>query len=151
MRDVINGTDADGKVQPVLVNSDGSLVIGGVTSLTVNGSATDTELRASPLPVTLVATHSTGGQGSKNIAVAGTPAALAASTACTSVIITARKGNTKEIAYGFSNAVRATAGSEIGAQLQPGESVTLYVTNLSLIWIDAQVNGEGVSFTYTTN
>ena len=51
----------------------------------------------------------------------------------------------------LANTVRATSGAEVGAQLQPGDSVSLKVNNLNVIWLDAQVNGEGVSYTYTTD
>lgn len=99
--------------------------------------------------VKLAAVPATGGQGSKNVTTAATPLALAASTACRVVVITARTGNTKEIAIGWSNAVRATAGSEIGLTLAPGASIAIAVTDLSLLFIDAQVSGEGCSFTYS--
>lgn len=90
-----------------------------------------------------------GGQGSQSVAAAGTPVALAAvSTLCKLVVVTARSGNTKNIAYGWSNAVRATAGTEIGGVLTPGVSVALPATDLHNLFIDATVNGEGVSYTY---
>ncbi len=108
-------------------------------------------LRQEPFPPTLNTNDdpSVGGsEGSKNVAAAATPETIVAvSTPCRRVIITARAGNTKPIAYGFSNAVRATAGAEVGAQLAAGASVSLPVADALLVWIDAQVNGEGVSFT----
>ncbi len=122
-------TDADGTIQQYLR--------GLVKALVVNGFS----LKPS----------TAGGQGSKNVTTAATPLQLAATTAIKSVIVTARIGNTKEIAVGFSNAVRATAGSEIGMCLQPGDSVTLNVNDLAAVWIDAQINGEGCSFTYVTD
>jgi hypothetical protein len=103
-----------------------------------------------PVAAAVNAAASAGGQGNKAVTNAGTPLQLAAATACRAVVITARIGNTKEVAIGFSNAVRATAGSELGMCLQPGTSVAIAVSDLSLIWVDAQVNGEGVSFTYIT-
>lgn len=90
-----------------------------------------------------------GGEGSKDVAVAGTPEQLSAtSQLCLGVALTARAGNTGAIAYGFSNAVRATAGSEIGAQLAAGASVFLPITDLVHVWLDAEVSGDGVSYSY---
>lgn len=103
-----------------------------------------------PVAAAVSAAASGGGQGNKVVAAAGTPVALAAATPCRAVVITARIGNTKEVAVGFSNTVRATSGAEIGMQLQPGQSISIAVTDLSLIFIDAQVNGEGVSYTFVT-
>lgn len=138
----------------VVTAADGPLntAIGGTSDAAVTDpTATASIVAALKGLLTLNKISTAGGQGSKAVTTAATPLALAASTACTQIIITARIGNTKQIAYGFSNAVRATAGSEIGAQLQPGDSVSLKVNNLSSIFIDAQVNGEGVSYTYMTD
>lgn len=85
-------------------------------------------------------------EGGKSVAVAGTPVQLAAAK-CNSIILTARKGNTGSIAYGYDNTVRATAGSEVGAILTPGSSVVLPVVDASQVWIDASVNGEGIGYT----
>lgn len=122
-------TDVDGTIQQYLR--------GLVKGLLVNG--------VSLKPSTA------GGEGQQEVAAAATPEQLAANQACTSVAITAQIGNTKQVAIGFSNAVRATAGAEIGMQLQPGDTVVYNVDNLNKIWVDAQVNGEGVSFTYTAD
>jgi hypothetical protein len=89
------------------------------------------------------------GQGGLNVAAAGTPQQLeGASTPCSLLYLTARTGNTKNIAWGFTNAVRATAAAEIGAVLTPGEPVVIPVSNVQNVWIDATVSGEGVSFSY---
>lgn len=89
-------------------------------------------------------------EGSKAVAAAGTAERLtSASNPCSSVIITARAANTKSIAWGFSNAVEGGAGAEVGACIKPGESIEVKCGNTNEIWIDAQVNGEGVSFTTT--
>lgn len=104
-----------------------------------------------PLPVELGGSAPAGAlaEGSKDVAVAGTPEELVAvSTPCSWVVITARRGNGGQIAYGGSNAVDATVGSEVGAVLAAGQSVSIPVADLQDIWIDASVGGEGVSFTY---
>lgn len=90
---------------------------------------------------------STGGQGAKDVTTAATPVALAASTACRVVWIKAKSDNTGVVAWGWSNTVRAS-GTVIGDQLEPGEKVAVAVTNLSLLWIDAAVSGDGVTYTY---
>lgn len=139
----------------VVQASDGPSVtaLGAVGDAAVTDSTANASIIAALKGVLLLNKVSTGGgQGNKAVTTAGTPQQLAAaSTPCTNVIISARIGNTKEVAYGFSNAVRATAGGEIGATLQPGDSVALRVNNLQAIWLDAQVSGEGVSYTYTTD
>lgn len=90
-----------------------------------------------------------GGQGNKVVAAAATPVQLIATrTICASVIVSARPGNTGKIAVGFSNAVRATAGAEVGAILSAGQSLALMLDDVSKVWIDASVNGEGVGFAY---
>jgi hypothetical protein len=139
----------------VVQASDGPtvLALGG----TADAAVTDATAAASIIAalkglLTLNKVSTAGGQGNKVVAAPATALQLVAgATPCTTVIVTARVGNTKEIAYGFSNAVRATAGAEVGAQLQPGDSVSLRVSDVSKIWIDAQVAGEGVSFTYLTD
>jgi len=90
------------------------------------------------------------GHGSKTVAVAGTDVALAASTPAKWVIIQAHKSNTGEIAIGASgvNAEDSPPGS--GVLLAAGESVTLAVDNLAVVFIDSTVNGEGVRYTYGT-
>lgn len=85
---------------------------------------------------------------SKNVAAAGTPERLSAtSIRCSAVVVTARPGNTGTIAYGQTNAVRATAGSEVGSTLAAGQSVTYPIFDAMELWIDTEINGEGVSYT----
>lgn len=87
-------------------------------------------------------------EGSKDVAVPATPVQLSAtSIRCSAVVITARPGNTGSIAYGQTNAVRATVGAEVGALLAPGTSVTYPIWDVQEIWIDAAIAGNGVSFT----
>lgn len=85
-------------------------------------------------------------EDSKAVAAAGTPVQLQ-NHPCSSVLITARIANTKPIAVGFSNAVRAGAGTEVGFTIKPGESREIPCANTNDFWIDAQVNGEGISYT----
>lgn len=93
---------------------------------------------------------SSGVQGHKNVTTAGTPVQLSdTSIVCYGVAITTDGNNTGRIAYGFSNAVRAATGGEVGPSLGAGESVFIPINNASKVWLDAAVNGEGVGFACT--
>jgi hypothetical protein len=88
------------------------------------------------------------GVGSKDVTAAATAEQLTtAAIAVSWVILTARPANTGKIAYGNASVV-ATADAEVGAVLGAGDSVTLPVSELSLVWIDASASGDGVSYTY---
>lgn len=88
----------------------------------------------------------------KVVTTSGTRVALFASeTPCKSVIITANKGNTNDIFVGDVT----VSTSVYGARLTPGSTITLSVSStfdskidLSLIYLDATTNGEGVSLLY---
>lgn len=80
-------------------------------------------------------------QGVVNVAAAGTRVQLP-NQACREVMIIAKQGNTGSIFVG-NNGVSA---AEYGAELKAKDSITLPVRNLNLIYIDAAVSGEGVSF-----
>lgn len=82
----------------------------------------------------------------KTVTTAGTAVAIHASLACRWVLVTALKTNTDVVAVGGSGVV-AASGSIKGQPLSPGESVSLPVDNASKVFVDARVNGEGVSFT----
>lgn len=102
---------------------------------------------AAPLPVN----HSTTslGHGHKEVTTAGTPVALAASTPAKWMTIQAYRSNTGYIAIGGSGVnASSTTGTGTGMTLGAGEAVTLPIANLSSIYLDATVNGEGVRFTY---
>lgn len=92
---------------------------------------------------TATATPSSIGNGAKDVTTAGTAEALAGSTACKKVIICAKDSNTGKIYYGGAS-VSATSG----AFIYPGASVEIDISNLSAVYIDSAVNGEGVQYTY---
>jgi len=92
---------------------------------------------------TAIATPSSIGNGAKDVTTAGTAEALAGSTACKKVFICAKDTNTGKIFVGGSG-VSATSG----AFIYPGGSMTLEISNLSAVYIDAAENGDGVQFTY---
>lgn len=101
---------------------------------TVNVAASQTIGQTAP---------STIGSGTKDVTTAGTRVALAASTTCKKVYITAKETNTGKIYFGGSS-VSETSGAFIYA----GAMVVLDIDNLSSVYIDSEVNGEGVLFTY---
>lgn len=85
--------------------------------------------------------------GAKNVTTAGTRVQLATdSTPCLDIIVQAKRGNTGRIYVGGSLVANDDSN---GVYLNAGQSISLSVTNLNQVYIDATVNGEGVSFTYT--
>lgn len=87
------------------------------------------------------------GEGRKVVTTAGTRVALAASTVCKRVMITAEHDNTNPVTVGGAGVIGAAATRE-GTPLLPYQSMTLHVTNLNLVYLDSITNGEGVTFTY---
>lgn len=92
---------------------------------------------------TVLPTVTSIGNGAKDVTTAGSPVALAGSTACKKVFISSKDTNTGKIFIGGSG-VSASSGCFI----YPGGSITLEISNLSSVYIDSAVNGEGVQFTY---
>lgn len=89
------------------------------------------------------------GDGVKTVTTAGTDEALAGSTACKKVDIQALTDNTGTVAVGASG-VDATLGTGTGIVLYPGDTYSLEIDNLSDIYVDSTVNGEGVRYVYYT-
>lgn len=87
--------------------------------------------------------NGTIGDGSKNVTTAGTRVAIASSTACRKVTVQAKPTNTGNVYVGGS-----TVSSTSGTALTPYNSIILTPSNLNLVFIDSDVNGEGVIFTY---
>jgi len=84
------------------------------------------------------------GSGQQVVAAAGTRVQLSAtSVPILSVTVKALATNTGDIYIGGAN---VAAGN--GYILASGEPVSLDVDDLADVWIDAAVNGEGVSFIY---
>lgn len=78
----------------------------------------------------------------KTVASAGTQEALAGSSVLKhSVTIKALAGNTNNVYVGSS-----TVSSANGYVLDAGETLTLQISNLNLVYIDVDTNGEGVTF-----
>lgn len=95
--------------------------------------------------------HDTTGisDGRKTVTTAGTREALAASTSCKWVTITAETDNTGVVAVGGSTVV-ASLSTRTGTPLFAGDSVTILTDNLADIQLDVTVSGEGVTYTYGT-
>lgn len=89
------------------------------------------------------------GGGRKTVTAAGTAVALASSNAdVISVAITAESDNTGLIAVGDSS-VDATVGAQTnGILLTAGQTATFDVSDLTRIYIDSTVNGDGVTYVY---
>lgn len=98
--------------------------------------------------VTSPVSPSSIGANRKVVAAAGIAEALAASTTCKSVAITAETDNTGVIVVGDSSTVAALATRK-GTPLNAGDSIAIDIDNLSKIYLDTTVSGDGVTYTYT--
>lgn len=105
--------------------------------ITVQGIASGTALSTSNTPVS----PSSVLNGNTNVTTAGTRVTLAASTTCRSVTVRAKHTNTGVIYVGNSS-----VSSSNGYQLLPGESISLDITNLNTVNLDAATSGEGVTY-----
>jgi len=84
----------------------------------------------------------------KVVTTAGTAVPLiATSTACKRVVVCAETDNTGIIAIGDSSVV-AAEGSQRGIPLFPGDKIEIDIDDVSKIYIDSTVNGDGVTFFY---
>lgn len=83
------------------------------------------------------------GNGNTNVTTAGTRVPLSSSTAIKSVTIRAKSSNTGFIYVGSSS-----VSSSNGFQLSQDETVSLDIDNLSKVYIDSGVSGEGVTYIY---
>lgn len=90
------------------------------------------------------------GDGRKTVTTAGTAERLAAATKATQVVITAETDNTGIICVGGSTVVAALA-TRRGTPLSLGDTVTLPCVDLSDIWLDTTVDGDGATFTYVND
>ncbi len=85
--------------------------------------------------------------GRQVVTTAGTRVALAASTTCKHIMITAETNNTDIVVVGGGTVVAALA-TRRGTPLYPGDSYDLDIDDLADVFIDALVSTEGVTFTY---
>lgn len=137
--------DNSAVTQPV---SAASLPLPTGAATSANQSTANTSL--SNIDTSTASKYITGiGHGVKTVTTAGTDVALAASTACKRVTIQAQTDNTGWIAVGASG-VDATESTGTGVLLAAGDVFELDIDNLSDVFIDSTVNGEGVRYTYFT-
>jgi len=90
-----------------------------------------------------------GADGVKVVSTAGTDVVLGGDVACKKIDIQAQTDNTGLIAVGFTG-VDATEVTGTGVILYAGDTYSLEMVNLNLIYIDSTVSGEGVRYTYFT-
>ena len=84
------------------------------------------------------------------VTTAGTDVALVqVSTSAKLVVVQAQTDNTTGIAVGGTG-VDATIATGTGIILNPGDSITLPISDLINVYIDAITSGEGVRYTYFT-
>lgn len=86
--------------------------------------------------------------GSKAVTTAGTRVQLVSSpTEAKRLDVTANFNNTDMIVIGGSGVV-ASQGTRKGVPIAPGNTYTFTITDVSLVWIDSVVSGEGTTFNY---
>ncbi len=86
--------------------------------------------------------------GRKTVTAAGTAEPLVTNATWVEwVDVQALRGNTGYVAVGAASVV-AAAGTERGTVLSPETSIRIQGVDLNAIYVDSEVNGEGVSFTY---
>ena len=86
--------------------------------------------------------------GRRVVTTAGTAVQLSTtSTICQLVQITALVTNTAVVFVGGSD-VLTTVGSENGTPLNPGDTWEAPMQNLTQVYLDARVSGEGVSYLF---
>jgi len=125
-------TNASGHVQVVLQTTSNAI---GKLAANSGVDIGDVDVTSMPMATSIA-------NGQKTVTTAGTRVALASSTAIThSVRIKALHGNSGWIYVGNSS-----VSSSNGYVLDAGETIEIQVANLSTIYLDASVNGEGVSY-----
>lgn len=88
------------------------------------------------------------GDGRQTVTTAGTRVQLSASSVpCKKVTICAETDNTDFIVVGGATVVAALA-TRRGIPLNPGDTITLEVSNLNLVYLDSLVSTEGCSFLF---
>ena len=101
---------------------------------------------SNPFPVSVTSSNATMTDGRKVVTTAGTRVALASSTACKEVVITAETDNTGVVAVGAAATVVAALATRTGVPLNAGDSIVLQIDNLADVGLDSTVSGDGVTF-----
>ncbi|WEK53337.1 MAG: hypothetical protein P0Y55_12155 [Candidatus Cohnella colombiensis] len=133
-------TDSTGKAGAVVPNAGGNsfhvpVVLYGPDGVTPLSSTQ--RLPVDSLPVGRSSLKAT----LQNVTTAGLRERLP-SVACSEVTVIARKGNTGSIYVGGSD----VSSTVFGVEFKANESFTFPVSNANMIYIDASVSGEGVSY-----
>lgn len=129
--DLQDGTTAD-----VLTSAPAGTEAGVVTRNIPSGTQTvaGTVTATTAVPTTIYT-------GKKTVTTGGTRVALASTQAVKSVTVKALSANTNKIYVGDS-----TVASTTGFQLSAGDSVSLDIADLATVYLDADTNGEGVTY-----
>lgn len=86
--------------------------------------------------------------GNATVVTAGTPVQLSNTPQQAKRLdVTANYNNSDMVVVGGSGVVGAAVGRK-GVPIAPGNTYTFTITDVSLVWIDAVSNGDGVSFNY---
>ena len=86
--------------------------------------------------------------GNVTVTTSGTPVPLSvASVQAKRLDVTADYNNTGTIVIGGSGVVGPSVGRK-GVPLPAGNTYTFYITDLSLVWADADTNGQKASYNY---
>ena len=101
---------------------------------------------SNPFPVTMTSANTTVTDGRTVVTTAGTRVALASSTACKEVIITAETDNTGIVVVGAAATVVAAIATRRGVPLSAGDSVVLQTDNLADLGLDSTVSTDGVTY-----
>jgi len=86
----------------------------------------------------------------KSVTTAGTPVQISATSLPVTglnLVIKAKLANTGAITVGNSSANALNSDTKC-FRLQANEKITLHIKDLSTVWIDSTVNGEGVEVLY---
>jgi hypothetical protein len=81
----------------------------------------------------------------RNVSTTPGTAKQLTSAKCSGIVIQALETNNDLIAVGGA-AVVAAAGSQKGNLLEPGQEITIYVTDADRVWYDVRTSGHGISF-----
>lgn len=126
-------TDSNGVVQTQALDADGN-PLDYTTPVDVTSSTLAVDDRAATLT-----------NGRKTVTTPGTAVSIHTALACKWVTVNALTSNTQQVNVGGSG-VLAVSGTSTGIPLLPGEGVTIPTGDASLVYVDARVTAEGVSF-----
>lgn len=83
--------------------------------------------------------------GRTTVTTHGTAVALASTAAIKWVTVTGLTSNAQQVNVGAST-VLAASGTQRGVPLLPGDSVSIPVNDISKVFVDSRVDGEGVAW-----